>query len=279
MKAEPVSSTNEEEPHEEKPSIDERTSNVIVKQQPPANDDDFENDPEAGPSGLQRELFTNGGNDGLPVRRYMNDSSDDDSGDEREMVPAMWRPQASYRFARIDDDSGDTRFSSNSWRFDQTAMNEPHSLSDVTASSTTNNNQADEVIDLSESESLPSNVAVQKPPTNVPNRSHEVLTAPDLQLDWFSDSSSDNEIVSAIRSRTLERPENLSKARPNRGASYAPAAHTFPAIDLTASDDEDTSFSIQNAHSNDGVNTSPRMMTYRGLLSRNMMRCIGDHRR
>lgn len=240
VKEEPVSSTNVEE---EQQTVDEspEIANVIIKQQrtspeqapPPPSQaiEDFENDPEAGPSGLQTEQMRSTENDGRRLLRYENDSSDDDSADER---AAMWRPQESYRFNRNDEDSGDTRFSNQSWRYDVTAANEPQVHLDIAP---TVSNQSEEVIDLSENESVHSNAVISHNPSANAPRNLEVLTAPDLQLDWLSDSSSDNEIVCTIRPQTPDRSAALDFTQPNLNTLQAP--NDLPAIDLTASDDEE----------------------------------------
>lgn len=233
-----MSSTNSDEQRN-----DERieNANVIVKQQPPSVD--FENDPEAGPSGLQglqMEPLRSNANDGHRMCRYHSDS-DDDSGDE--CASAMWRPQESYRFNR-EEDSGDTRFSNQSWRYGVPAANETPSVSDIAPSTS---NPADEVIDLSENESVQSNV-LNAAPSNA-HRSLEVLTAPDLQLDWLSDSSSDNEIVCTIRSQS---PENtaLNLSQSNLTTLQVPNpidSNHLPPIDLTASDEEDNLFASSDS--------------------------------
>lgn len=236
VKEEPVSSTNEDE--EQSADVQTDTANVIIKQQPrpqPPQIDDFENDPEAGPSGLQTEQLRTIENDGRRLLRYQNDtSSDDESGDER---AAIWRPQDSYRFNRNDEDSGDTRYSGQSWRYTLPTVNEPQvNISDIAPSTS---NQSEEVIDLSENESVHSN-AVNNPPTNA-DRSLDVLSAPDLQLDWMSDTSSDNEIVCTIRPPTPDRNAALNFTQSNLNTSHA--KNDLPAIDLTASDDEETTYS------------------------------------
>lgn len=213
--------------------------NVIVKQQPAA--DDFENDPEAGPSGLQNESVRINEIENRPIRGYPIDSSDDDTGDEREMASALWRPPP-FRYSRIDDDSGDTRdtrYSNQSWRFDQTTINEPPSLSEDVPSA--RDDQIDDVVDLIDNDVTQS---AQIPPVT---RSHEVLTAPDLQLDWASDSSSDTEIIYTIRPRTPDA--SVDNPQPNPLL----ASNELQAIDLTASDDEETSFTRNTS------NESPSM--------------------
>lgn len=259
VKEEPVSSTNDEHhqqqqqqqhdeaQHDEKPTI-AGNSNVTVKQ-PPANDD-FENDPEAGPSGLQNEHSRNRENDNRYFGMYIDSSDTEDSVDEREMSSTLWRPQPAFRFSRIDDDSGDTRdtrYSNQSWRFDQTTMNEPpHSLSDdipipllpipplPIPVPTARNVPANDVVDLVDSEITQS---VQNPPLN---RSHEVLTAPDLQLDWASDTSSDNEIICTIPPQTLE-------------------SNNLPAIDLTGSDDEEATNSRNTSNESPSLRQPDRV--------------------
>lgn len=264
VKVEPVSSTNKTEPEDEKPD----NPNVIVKQQPPA--DDYENDPEAGPSGLQTEGARINENKDLRMRQYRNDSSDDDSSDEREMASAIWRPQQSFRFSRNDDDSGDTRYSSHSWRFDHSTINEPVPIEVAPPPS----NHTDEVIDLSENDSVQSSMQqMQKAPTNA-NRSLEVLTAPDLQLDWLSDSSSDTEIIQ-IRSRTPEliNVEDVGFLKSNLNSSNA--SNDLPPIDLTVSDDEETTFLSDD--NQDNANEVPtidaRIRRYSEILPARPLNC------
>lgn len=263
VKEEPNSATNveqrpgkveEEQQRDVKPLIGDN-SNVIVMQQqpqqqqqaPPAplqqSTDDFENDPEAGPSGLQRATPNGSTCNQQQTRRYPIDFSDDDddeSVDERE----IWRPPAAFRFARTQDDP---HFINDQWipydQDDQATNNDSSNFSDLAAQlANKNKNPTDEVIDLSENDS---NATVQNAPTNEqqPNCSHEVLTAPDLQLDWLSDSSSDNEIVCTIHDR------NASSATKKSQSSNVSVENDdsdvdddVPAIDLTASDDEEISF-------------------------------------
>lgn len=294
VKEEPISNTNEEregveQQQDVKPLIGEN-SNVIVKQQqqeeekqlptpPPSpldlqpqplqqlqSTDDFENDPEAGPSGLQKEPISNTANcTQKPMLRYPNDSSDDESGDDREM--AMWRPPAAFRFSRTEDDS---RFIVDRWRYDQAANNNDSSnFSDLAAQSATNN-PTDEVIDLSENDS---NATVQNAPINVQSTHghevlHTVITAPDLQLDWLSDSSSDNEIVCTIHDRHASAAK---KSQSNVSAENDESNDDVPAIDLTASDDEDTSFTREdtsNGPSSIGYNMIRDKFTHYGSVMR-----------
>lgn len=208
--------------------------NVIVKQPPMS--DDFINDPEAGPSGLQTmQTIQSENNVNREILRYQNhSSSDDDSEDEG---AAIWRPQESNRFNRNDEDSNDTRYSNHSWRNDIPAAPESPSVTCEIIPLTSNNNRTEEIIDLSGSDSVPSNT-VHNPSTNTNGtRRLEVLTAPDLQLDWLSDSSSDNEIVRAIRSQSPDRDAALNFTQSNLNTLHA--TNDLPPIDLTASDDEE----------------------------------------
>lgn len=227
---------------------------MIVKQRPPSND--YENDPEAGPSGLQNEAVRNNTNNGQRMLQYQSDS-DDDSVDE--CASAMWRPQESYRFNRNEEDSGDTRFSNQSWRYEVPPINEAPVASD---NAPPTSNQNDDIIDLSENESVHSNTELDAPPSNA--RSHEVLTAPDLQLDWTSDSSSDNEIVCTIRSQmptdcSHDTALNLSQSNLNGSQ----ATNDLPVIDLTVSDVEEYQFPIN-------INR-PTIVSSRSGLSRGFM--------
>lgn len=256
---EPVSSTNgqtEQSEEFEAPrkleTIEkfERPENFDqARNKPPIQTDDFENDPEAGPSGLQTEPRRSNHSKIINMHRklrYQNDSSsDDDSADERdaqETASAMWlNSHESFRFNRKENESDDKNYANPSFRFDQLTAIEPSN--EVSAASA--NNQDDEIIELSENESVQSNVIVETTP-NGGNRNLEVnlLTAPDLQLDWASDTSSDNEIVCTIRSRSPVRSVALNLSRSNLNASQAETDLT--AIDLTASDDEEANFLHEN---------------------------------
>lgn len=104
------------------------------------------------------------------------------------------------------------------WRYDQARKNE---------SSNKNNserNAADEVIDLSlnDSDATVQNVLA--------NRCHKILTEPDLQLSWLSDSSS-NEFVYTIHNCNAAR-----KSQSNVGPEIE--SNDVAAIDSTASDDD-----------------------------------------
>lgn len=193
----------------------------------------FENDPEAGPSGLQSASSN------LENRRrlrYHNSSSDDDSDGES---ANLWRPQEPYLYNRNADDSSDTRYSEQSWIYDRndipSTAAEPSSVVCEPSSSSTHK-QMDEVIDLSENESLQSNTQNPLQNTNNENRSIEVLTAPDLQLDWLSDSSSDNEIVCTIRPKSPTAPLNLTQSTSSNPTNFSSVPTP---IDLTISDDEE----------------------------------------
>lgn len=196
----------------------------LVKQQKTTQYDDYENDPEAGPSGLQTESARR--RDNGRRMRYSDDSSDSDEGSI-----SAWRTLRSYRPNQNDFEADTNNCSNNSWSLNASVTSEPSSLSQPTAVA----NEIPEVIDLSENESCHSNTGDQSP---LATRSHEVLTAPDLQLDWLSDSSSDTEIVS-IRSPDRIDALNLSKSNENA----LPSNNELFAIDLTASDDEENTAS------------------------------------
>lgn len=244
VKEEPVSSTNEQQNEENSETVNDN----VVARQPPSTTVDFENDPEAGPSGLQTESVRNGMTNGHRMLRYHSDS-DDDSGDECANA-TMW-----HRFNRNEEDSGDTRFSTQSWGYDTQPIVNEVSLADAVPSAS--NNQSEEIIDLSENESIQSNAPLNDAPTNA-NRNIEVLTAPDLQLDWLSDSSSDNEIVCAIRPQTPNRSAAIDLSQSNLNTIQT--NNVLPlAIDLTASDEE------ENTRENNYLqsNAASRMNLYR----------------
>lgn len=268
VKEEPNSSTNEENEHQQdvKPLIGE-SSNVIVmedQQQQPAqrsqpepqslsapqqsNIDLIENDPEpeAGPSGLQRQPITR--NQRQLHRRYPNDSSDDDeSGDDS---ISMWRPPASFRYTSSNND--ESRYPVNHWAYDQidqgTNNNDTSNFSDLTVQSASNN--AAEIIDLSENDSNTTeqqNASNIVSPRNRSNHDRALITAPDLQLDWLSDSSnsgSNDEFMCTMRDRVApkKKPQSNHVSVAANESDDDEDDEGVPAIDLTASDDEETSF-------------------------------------
>lgn len=239
----------------DRPKKLERSESTNVRIKQPPRTDDFENDPEAGPSGLQAAPSRNNEKGIHRTLRYANDSSSDESGDEREVASAMWlNAQESYRFNRKENESGDARYFDHSCRF------EPLNVNEASASTS---NQDDEIIELSENESVQSNVVVQTTPAY---QNLEVLTAPDLQLDWASDTSSDNEIVCTIQPRSPDRDAALNFSRSNLNAQQA-AANDLPAIDLTASDDEESAFP-QESNSPSLANFRYRNSSARHILSR-----------
>lgn len=262
----------EQQQRDIKPSIGEN-SNVIVMQQQPAQqqppplplqqsteDFEIENDPEAGPSGLQRATPNDSNRNQKQPRRYPIDSSDDD--DAESVDERIWRPPAAFRFARTQEDA---HFITDQWipydQDDQATNNDSSNFSDLAVQSANKNkNPTEEVIDLSENDS---NATVQNASTDEqqqqePNCSHEVLTAPDLQLDWLSDSSSDNEIVCAIHDlKATKKPQSSNVSVENGGGD---SDVDVPAIDLTASDDEEISFARDDSSNEPLANRWSRHM-------------------
>lgn len=178
IKIEPPS-TSESEQNENATASTQVSSNQINRQ-PSAND--YENDPEAGPSGLNTQsisLFDNARNS----FRYP-DTSDDESDEDREIAASLWRSREAYN-ATAKGANHDIP-----WRLRQ------NSPANFTAPA--NKTQSDEyrmadVVDLSEPEN--NEVAPADAPSPQRSGGMEILTAPDLQLDWSSDTSSDDEII------------------------------------------------------------------------------------
>lgn len=252
VKSEPVSSTNERESLEpsrylkmpkkqersedfEQPNMSEPSTSTNANVTLPMQADAFENDPEAGPSGLQTRPCRRTNKTMHRTLRYQSDSSSDDDSDDvrvaQETASKRWLNNY-HDLYRKENESGDTHYFNQTCRFDDTtAPNEPVNR---TEASVPIGNQEDEIIELSENESVQSNVIVETTPVNA----NQGLEAPDLQLDWASDTSSDNEIVCTIRSRSPPaRNVALNLTRSNLHASESDT--DLPPIDLTVSDDEE----------------------------------------
>lgn len=253
MKAEPVSSTNERESLEpsrylkmpkkqerledfEQPNMSEPSTSTNANVNLPMQAGDFENDPEAGPSGIQTRPCRRTNKVMHRTLRYQSDSSSDDDSDDvrvaQETASKRWLNNY-HDLYRKENESGDTHYFNQTCRFDDTttAPNEPVNR---TEASVPIGSQEDEIIELSENESVQSNVIVETTPVNA----NQGLEAPDLQLDWASDTSSDNEIVCTIRSRSPPaRNVALNLTRSNLHASGTDT--DLAAIDLTVSDDEE----------------------------------------
>lgn len=184
---------------------------------------DYENDPEAGPSGIKTQprrdssMYTS-----RISRRYQDQysSDDDDSDDEIAQTTSLWRSRGSFNLNQNDHSENDIP-----WRTRQRAASDSNSNELSQAA----NNTCDDVIvieaDPAQANPLASNI----------NSGMEVLTAPDLQLDW---DSSDDSVICA--------DENVSFAQPTQRTPFArTSAITNYSIDLTGSDDEDTFSNMQ----------------------------------
>lgn len=209
VKGEPVSSTNDAEPC----AMQARASA------------EFENDPEAGPSGLSAQPavgFEVGRN---LFHRYPHDSTDDESDEDREIATSLWRSREAYT-ANVKGQVRDLP-----WRLRQTSSTD---FTAPRADTPANVFPMVDVVDLSETDAAEPPV---KPPS--PHRAIEILTAPDLQLDWLSEDdalSTDDEIIC-----TTDLPENPpAMAAANQTAPLnSPSTWELSPIDLTTTDDED----------------------------------------
>lgn len=93
------------------------------------------------------------------------------------------------------------------------------------------------IVDLIENDEIDTNSNVEHPTTN---SGMEVLTAPDLQLDWLSDTSSDDEIVCTTDNN------KLSSQNQNGTINLTIPTTAMAPIDLTASDDEESNQTNSN---------------------------------
>lgn len=190
VKDEPVSSTSG--PESETESQDEKppTLNVTIKQQHTRND--YVNDPEAGPSGIKRESTRS---KMFEIKNPFDYS--DESDDETPL--SMWNRQQSWK-------------------------TENNELSDVVPNNV-QSNQTVEIINLIDNEATTSNDTES---SNKNSSDMEILTLPELQLDWASDSSDEDEIPSIPNHEY--KSTQLAQSQLDNG---------LPAIDLTLSDDDD----------------------------------------
>lgn len=216
VKEEPVSSTNGQESESE--SIDEKPTNlsVLIKEQPPTND--YVNDPEAGPSGIKCEPNRPAHTETIDQFIYPTSVYSDDSDDEALQSTVFWNRRKAWK---------------------ATAPNP-----DVEINVQSTDSPAVEVIDLSETEPASSNDTEQSETNNNNNNNNknsvmEILTLPDLQLDWASDSSSEDEIHTISNALPDELEFNLLR-------NVVQLADDLPPIDLTVSDDEEQSTEIIN---------------------------------
>lgn len=191
VKEEPVSSTSGQD--SETVSQDEKPStiNITIKQQETSND--YVNDPEAGPSGIKRESTQS---KMFELKNPFDYS--DDSDDETPL--SMWNRQQSWK-------------------------NESNDISDVVKNNVQSNPTV-EIIDLIDNEATTSNDTES---SNKNSSDMEILTLPELQLDWASDSSDEDEIPSIPNHKFESKPSEKSQL--DHGL--------LPAIDLTLSDDDD----------------------------------------
>lgn len=215
IKEEPVSSTSGQESETESQDEKPPTLNVLIKQHNTSND--YVNDPEAGPSGIKRES----------TRKKMFEIKNpfdysDESDDETPL--SMWNRQQSWK-------------------------NESNDIPDVEPNNV-QSNQAVEIIDLIDNEATTSNDTES---SNKNSSDIEILTLPELQLDWASDSSDEDEISSI--------PNHEFKSKQS---DQTQSDHGLPAIDLTLSDDDDIHVDNHDEPNNGTEPDVPRR--YNGLF-------------
>lgn len=191
VKNEPVSSTSGQESETESQDEKPSTLNVTIKQQDTSND--YVNDPEAGPSGIKRESKRS------KLLKLKNPFDYSDESDD-ETPLSMWNRQQSWK-------------------------NESNDIPNAATNNVQSNQSAVEIIDLIDNEATTSNDTES---TNKNSSDMEILTLPELQLDWASDTSDEDEITS------IPNQENKSKQ-----SDQSLLENGLPAIDLTLSDDDD----------------------------------------
>lgn len=186
---------------------------------------EFENDPEAGPSGLGAQPPTGFAVGRNLFHRYPHDSTDDESDEDREIATSLWRSREAYT-ANVKGQVRDLP-----WRLRQTSSTD---FTAPRADTPANAFPMVDVVDLSENDAAEPTV---KPPS--PHRAIEILTAPDLQLDWLSEDdalSTDDEIIC-----TTDLPANppAMPAANQTDPLNSPSTWELSPIDLTTTDDED----------------------------------------
>lgn len=246
---------------------------VLKKQQkrqssPTVNAQDYD-DPQAGPSGIKQEAHRNV-TDCHSKHFYTKasaSSSDDDSDDDREIMQTttLWRSRGTLNLNQT------SRPSINNRDLDEDQLHNRTTSAAVAESASTSGNDVNRI------------VTSLRPEIN--RTTSEILTAPDLQLDWLSDSSGDSEQTLPPTDVTTEiqvNPEMTGKTQtkwqpcvcvPLSSSSAAVDEANVEAesrsatvtnepslqIDLTTSDDEDVMEINVNVF-NDGAETrSPRL--------------------
>lgn len=242
VKEEPISCTSDNEQIE---SATVSNSDVSMEQQTPTTTSiDYENDPEAGPSGLSTEPSNRPHGVRSVYHRYPypHDSSDTDSDDDREIATSLWRSREAFNAKDRNRDLP--------WRLrplPDTSFPEP---STTDATTTTPFNNTTDVVDLSGNDNANpvQDVRTPSPPLS---SGIEILTAPDLQLDWVSDvtTDTDDDLICTTDLSPANRTEPLNYStrlkREQIGNEMRP--NEVP-IDLTVSDEEEHADVEDNAN-------------------------------
>lgn len=245
VKVEPVSSTNSHESDNE--SCDEKPTNlsVLIKQQEPNTE--YKNDPEAGPSGIKCEPTTS---KSTTENRNQFNYFSDDSDDESSQPSLFWR-----RPLNALNSHNDTIASVGNSNLQSATNKSPIVVINLIDNEPNSSNDGNE---QTTQESKKNNSAI------------DVLTLPDLQLDWASDSSSEDEI--RIRTVTPPRPRRFAAMRAIKSTDNLmrpdpseDEPSVLPPIDLTVSDTDDESV----LNNNETESEMPQMVSdgYSGLMN------------
>lgn len=199
---------------------------------PTVNAQDYD-DPQAGPSGIKQEVHRNMA-EYQQNRCYTNvaSSSDDDSDDDREIMrtTSLWRSRGTFNLNQtsrpnlinrdLDDDSLHNR---------TTSAASSAAAAAVTGGSG-NNYRSSPPIAVSHRSSPFLNNNSNSLRSEINRTTSEILTAPDLQLDWLSDSSVDSEDPGGARkiSDDLGRSWRSSE---DHGVVYVPLPSSSPTVD------------------------------------------------
>lgn len=232
---------------------------------PTVNAQDYD-DPQAGPSGINQDMHRNMANY-QQSRCYTNlaSSSDDDSDGDREIMTSLWRSRGTFNLNQtsrpnlvgrdMDDDAVASAPTA------ATAAVAAVAAAATGASVNGSNRSASPSIAINhQSAPFLGNGSAVSHRSEINRTTSEILTAPDLQLDWLSDSSVDSEESGGAR----KMPEDLERSWRNsddHGVVYVPLQPSPAAgdetneggaavgavtsnqpslqIDLTISDDED----------------------------------------
>lgn len=236
---------------------------------PTVNAQDYD-DPQAGPSGIKQESHRN---DYRQTRCYTNiaTSSDDDSDDDHEIMQTttLWRSRGTFNLNQtsrpslnnhdMDEDSLHNRTTSGATG----AVAAPGSSAggsgngEKCTSGTRNTKQPGEVRGSGDTRNFSPRLRVS--PRGCGVSTSEILTAPDLQLDWLSDSSdqSIDEVV-CVPLPSSSPAVDVANVKAETGAAAATNEPSLQ-IDLTTSDDEDVMEINVNVFNGGADTRSPRL--------------------